>query len=495
MQPGRERQLVTGAILLGMFLAALEATAVATAVPTAVGELGGVAHYSWVFSAYLLTSTTTVPMFGKLADLFGRKRTYLWSVAIFLIGSALCGVARTFPQLILFRAIQGLGAGGVSPVATTIIGDIYTLEERGRIQGIFSGIWAAASLIGPLLGGVITDTLSWRWIFYLNIPFGLLSAVMLQRFMREKKPRTAHQLDILGTVSLTAAVSLLLLALLEGPGTWGWGDLRTLGLLAGAGIGLAVFLWQERRAPEPMLPLDLFQNRLISVASVGNFVIGALLYSLTAYVPMFGQGVLGGSAMVAGSILAPVLLGWPIASTIAGRLMLRIDYRPMTIAGSLMVITGTTMLAFTHAGTTATWIMVSMMITGFGLGFLSMPYLLGVQNAVPWGRRGVATSSVQFFRNIGGAISVAALGALLNARLQSVAGPGVDANATLDPVLRARLDPAALHKLTSALSHALQGTFVAIAGLSVVFLATALLFPRGSARSLVARETEPVAEG
>ena len=188
MQPGRERQLVTGAILLGMFLAALEATAVATAVPTAVGELGGVAHYSWVFSAYLLTSTTTVPMFGKLADLFGRKRTYLWSVAIFLIGSALCGVARTFPQLILFRAIQGLGAGGVSPVATTIIGDIYTLEERGRIQGIFSGIWAAASLIGPLLGGVITDTLSWRWIFYLNIPFGILSAVMLQRFMREKKP-------------------------------------------------------------------------------------------------------------------------------------------------------------------------------------------------------------------------------------------------------------------------------------------------------------------
>src|SRR5436305_593789 len=363
MQPGRERRLVTSAILLGMFLAALEATAVATAVPTAVGELGGVAHYSWVFSAYLLTSTTTVPLFGKLADLFGRKRTYLWSVAIFLLGSALCGFARSFPQLILFRAIQGLGAGGVSPVATTIVGDIYTLEERGRIQGIFSGIWAMASLVGPLLGGLLTDHLSWRWIFYLNIPFGLLSAVMLQRWMREESRRTEHRLDILGTVSLTTAVTLLLLALLEGPGAW---------------------------------------------------------------------------------------------------------------------------------------IMLAMMITGFGLGFLSMPYVLGVQNAVPWRRRGVATSSVQFFRNVGGAVSVAALGALLNARLQAIAGPGVDANAVLEPAKRARLatlDPGALHRLTSALLHGLQGTFVAIAALSAVFLLTALLFPRGSARSLMDRDEARMAEG
>ncbi|HSU84411.1 MAG TPA: MDR family MFS transporter [Thermoanaerobaculia bacterium] len=498
MQPGRERRLVTSAILLGMFLAALEATAVATAVPTAVGELGGVAHYSWVFSAYLLTSTTTVPLFGKLADLFGRKRTYLWSVAIFLLGSALCGFARSFPQLILFRAIQGLGAGGVSPVATTIVGDIYTLEERGRIQGIFSGIWAMASLVGPLLGGLLTDHLSWRWIFYLNIPFGLLSAVMLQRWMREESRRTEHRLDILGTVSLTTAVTLLLLALLEGPGTWGWGDIRTLGLLAGSAAGLAVFVWQERRAPEPMLPLDLFQNRLIAVASVGNFLIGALLYSVTAYVPMFGQGVLGGSAVKAGSILAPILLGWPIASTLAGRLLLKIDYRPLTIFGSLTVLTGASLLARTNAETTGSWIMLSMMITGFGLGFLSMPYLLGVQNAVPWRRRGVATSSVQFFRNVGGAISVAALGALLNARLQAIAGPGVDANAVLEPAKRARLatlDPGALHRLTSALLHGLQGTFVAIAALSAVFLLTALLFPRGSARSLMDRDEATVVEG
>jgi MFS family permease len=244
-----------------------------------------------------------------------------------------------------------------------------------------------------------------------------------------------------------------------------------------------------------MLPLDLFRNRLIAVSSAGNMLVGVLLFALTAYVPMFGQGVLGGTAVAAGTILAPILIGWPIASTIAGRLLLRVGYRSMALGGGALIVAGSALLAVTGAGTGRLQIMTSMMIVGLGLGFTSMPYLLGVQNAVPWQRRGVATSSVQFFRNIGGAISVAALGALLNARLQSVAGPGVDANAALDPAMRARLDPAALHKLTSALGHGLQGTFAAIAVLSAVFLATALLFPRGSARSLVAREPESVAEG
>ena len=493
MQPGRERQLVTAAILLGMFLAALEATAVATAVPTAVGELGGVAHYSWVFSAYLLTSTTTVPLFGKLADLFGRKRTYQVSVAFFLLGSALSGLSRSFAQLVIFRAVQGLGAGGVQPVAITITGDIYTLEERGRIQGIFSGVWALSSLLGPLLGGLITDALSWRWIFYVNVPFGLLSAWLLQIWLREETPRRQHKLDVLGTVSLTAAVTLLLLALLEGPSAWGWGDARTLGLLAGSLVGLAVFFWQERRAPEPMLPLDLFRNRLIAVSSAGNTLVGALLFALTAYVPMFGQGVLGGTAVDAGTILAPILIGWPIASTIAGRMLMRVGYRSMSLGGGVLIVAGSALLAVTGPGTGRAPVMLAMMIVGLGLGFTSMPYLLGVQNAVPWQRRGVATSSVQFFRCIGGAVAVAALGALLNSRLQSVAGPGVSADAMLDPALRSRLAPATLHLLSGALLHGLQGVFVALAGFAVLGLLIAMLFPRGSTRSLTHQES-PIVE-
>jgi EmrB/QacA subfamily drug resistance transporter len=494
LQPGRERKLVTGGILLGMFLAALEATAVATAVPTAVGELGGVSRYSWVFSIYLLTSTTTVPLFGKLADLYGRKRTYQVAVAFFLVGSALSGLSRSFVQLVIFRAIQGLGAGGVMPVAITVIGDIYKLEERGRVQGAFSAVWALASLIGPLLGGVITDALSWRWIFFLNVPFGLLSAWMLQRWLREEKTRTEHRLDVLGTVSLTAAVTLLLLALIEGPESWGWSDPRTLALLAGSAAGLAVFFWQERRTPEPMLPLDLFRNRLIAVASAGNVLLGALLFSITAYVPMFGQGVLGGTAVDAGTILAPILIGWPISSTLAGRMLLKVGYRAMATGGAALGLAGSLLLVRAGTAISRPEIMLAMLIIGLGLGFVSMPYLLGVQSAVPWQRRGVATGSVQFFRNIGGALAVAALGALLNARLQAVAGPGADANAVLDPALRASVAPATLHHLTAALLHGLQAVFVALAVLSAIGLVVAVLFPRGSAREQMYRERDPVIE-
>ncbi len=308
---------------------------------------------------------------------------------------------------------------------------------------------------------------------------------MLHRWLREETPRTEHRLDILGTVSLTAAVTFLLLALIEGPESWGWGDPRTLGLLAGTVLFLLVFFWQERRAPEPMLPLDLFKNRLIAVASAGNLLLGALLYSITAYVPMFSQGVLGGSAVDAGTILTPVLIGWPIASTLAGRALLWVSYRTMSLGGGALAVAGCLLLAFAD---TRPEILVSMMIVGLGLGFLSMPYMLGVQNAVPWNRRGVASSSVQFFRSIGGAVAVAALGALLNVRLQSIAGPDADPNAALEPALRSRLAPETLQTLTTALRHGLEGVFIALAVLAVVSFGVAFFFPRGSAKEQMHRE-------
>jgi EmrB/QacA subfamily drug resistance transporter len=483
MQPGRERRLVTAALILGMFLAALEATAVGTAMPTAVAELGGVARYSWVFSAYLLTSTTVVPMFGKLADLYGRRRIYMLSTAVFMAGAALCGVAGTFEQLILFRAIQGLGAGGLMPVSITLVGDIYPLEERGKIQGLFSGVWGVSSLVGPAAGGLITDFLSWRWVFYLNIPFGIVSVVMLALFLSERQPRRRHRLDVLGTSLLTVTVAILLMTLLEGSELFGWDDPRTFGLLAVAAVGAVAFIAQERRAAEPMLPLDLFSNRVIAVSSAGSVIIGTILYCATAFVPMFAQGVLGGTALDAGMTLAPMSIGWPVASVAAGWLLLKAGYRPLTIAGGLAGFAGALVLTTADADGTRVPVMAAMLVAGLGLGLMSTPYLVAVQNAVPWERRGVATSTVQFFRTIGGAIAVAALGAVLNRELAARAGPDVDPNVALNPDLREAVPAETLDALRSALAAGLHSVYAIMAAVAALAFVIALFFPRGSARS------------
>jgi len=483
VEPGHHRQVVTAGLVLAMFLAALEATAVGTAMPTVVADLGGVARYSWVFSAYLLAATTTVPMYGKLADLFGRRRIFSIAVALFILGSALCGTAGSFNQLIAYRTLQGLGAGGVMPISITLVGDIYTLEERGRMQGLFSAVWATSSLVGPAAGGLITDFLSWRWVFYLNIPFGLAAVALVWSFLREEGARRKHTLDYLGTLSLTVSVAILLLALLEGPELWGWGDPRTLGMLLFSGLGLLFFLWQEDRAPEPMLPLELFKVRVIAVASLGGLLMGTLMYCAAAFVPMFTQGVLGGTATDAGMTLAPMSIGWPIASTTSGWLLMRFGYRPFIIIGSALGILGSVVLAMADPASGRLPIMIAMFFLGLGLGFTSTPYLLAVQNAVPWSRRGVATSSVQFFRSIGGAISVAAFGAILNAELAQKVGRDVDPNVALNPSLRGTFPPEQLRPLVDALDSGLGAIYLAMAGMASAALLVSFFFPGGSAES------------
>jgi EmrB/QacA subfamily drug resistance transporter len=479
LQPGKERQLVTVALIAGMFLAALEATGVATAMPTAVSELGGVERYSWAFSAYLLTSTTTVPLFGKLADLHGRLKIYHVSVAIFLVGSALCGAATSFEQLVFFRALQGIGAGGVMPISVTLVGDIYTLEERGRIQGLFSGVWGIASLVGPIVGGLVTDLLSWRWVFYFTIPFGIISAIMMQMYLKEPQIRRDRRLDVLGTVILTAAVTVLLVGILEGSEVWGWTDARTWGLLTLAMLGLVAFIIQERRAAEPMLPLDIFENRVIAVASAGSVILGSLLFALVAFVPMWAQGVWGGSASDAGTALIPMMLAWPLASTISGRMMLRVGYRPLVVFGSVVGAIGLAVLAWGRPERLQ--LTIAMILIGIGNGFIATPFLVAVQNAVPWNRRGVATSTNQFFRTIGGSISVAALGAVLNSHLRARLGAGANANSLLDPATRQAADPAVLTRAVDALAAGLHTVFVIclVAGIVAVFIA--VLFPAGQA--------------
>jgi EmrB/QacA subfamily drug resistance transporter len=491
LQPGRERRLVTAALVAGLFLAALEATAVATAMPTAVADLGGMARYSWVFSIYLLTSTTTVPLFGKLADLYGRRRIYIVGMAVFLIGSALCGAAQSFNQLIFFRAVQGIGAGAVMPVSVTLIGDIFTLEERARMQAVFSGVWGVASLIGPALGGLVTDAFSWRYVFYFAVPFGVLSAAMLGTFLQERETRHQHKLDLIGTTLLTASIALLLLAMHEGSHAWGWSSAWTLGCALLSALFFLAFLRQERAVAEPTLPVDLLRNRVIAVSTIGSLVVGALLFTLTAFVPMFAQGVMGGTAADAGAPLIAMSVGWPVASTLAGRLMIRLGYRPLVVFGGLVTVLGVGMLALAGPATSMTFLIVSMVILGLGNGFVSTPYLVAAQNAVPWHRRGITTSLGQFFRTIGGSIAVAAFGALLNARLAGQIREGINANAVLDPQLRDALSAPELRNLTLGLADGLHAVFLACTVLSLLGLGITLLFPRGSAVQHAHKDVAP----
>lgn len=475
--------------MLGLFLGALEATAVAAAMPTVVGELGGVARYSWVFSAYLVAATATVPLYGKLADRHGRRFLYAVAVGLFCLGSALSGAATSLPQLIAFRAVQGLGAGGVFPVTITVIGDVFDLEERGRMQGLFSAVWGVSSLVGPALGGVITDLLSWRWVFYLNVPFGVASAIILVLYLEERPEPREHRLDLVGMAALLVSVTLLLFGILEGNGLWGWADPRTLAILAAALAAGALFVRQERRAREPMLPVTLLRRRLVALGAALSAGLGAIIYSVSAYVPMFGQGVLLGTAIDAGLLLAPTSVGWPVASTLAGRLLLTVGYRPLLVTGGVVTTAGTAGLALAavHGGGRVP-VMAAMLVIGFGLGLVNTPQLVAVQTAAPWRLRGAATSALQFFRSIAGAIAVAGFGAVLNRRMAGALAEAPlsasDAEALLDPALREGLPEATASALSEALRGGLAPVYAGLAVLGATLFLLALAFPRGSARSL-----------
>ena len=499
--------IVTIALMLGMFLAALDTTIVGTALPSIVGKLGGITLYSWVFSAYLLTSTTTVPIYGKLADLYGRKPIFLFGSALFLIGSIASGASQSMVQLIIFRAVQGLGAGAVLPIVLTIIGDIFELEERAKLQGLFSGVWGISSVVGPALGGLIVDHFDWRWVFYINIPFGLLSATLLAIYLKENIERKKHHLDYIGTVTLTAGIVALLFAFLQGGTTWAWNSWQIIGLFATAILLIALFLFQERRAEEPILPLTLFNNRIIAVASLGSVVLGVNMFAITTYIPLFVQGVKGGSATDAGIILIPLLLSWPITATFSGRIVIRFGYRITVVLGSFLSAVGIGMMLFFNAQTSITFIIAAMVLIGSGFGLASTAYTLSVQNAVPWKLRGVVTASSQFFRTIGGTVGIAVLGTILNAQMAQHFAPIFAhfasivarlpknisaANVLLTPQLRATLPTNFLGQLQNALSQSLFWVYALMFALAVLGMIAMCWLPGGKAEKHAYKE--PVVE-
>lgn len=414
------RGRVLGGVMLATFLAALESTVVATAMPAVVTALGGLRIYSWVFSGFLLTSTVTMPLWGRLADLFGRRPTAVTGLLIFLLGSALSGLAQDMVQLIVFRMIQGLGAGSLMTIGMTIVGDLYGLEQRARRQGYLSSVWGVASLLGPLVGGALADHASWRWVFYLNIPFGLLALVLIATGLTREVPAARRPvIDVRGLGLFAAGTTALLLGVVEAgrSGTW-TGPLVIL--LIALGLALVVaFVRVEARVAEPIVPLRLFQNAMVRAAVVTGFLSGMAMFGAISFVPLFMQAVLGTSAMMAGSVLTPFVLGWVAMSVTSARLILRVGYRGLVLTG-MLCLTGAFLL-FTTWGETLVpgTAMGHVLLAGLGMGLVFVPTLIAAQSAVPRADLGTATAVTQFFRAVGGAIGLSVMGAVMAQRLHA----------------------------------------------------------------------------
>ncbi|ADB29236.1 major facilitator superfamily MFS_1 [Kribbella flavida DSM 17836] len=403
-------------VMLSIGLVAIDATILATAVPAVVEDLGGFTQFPWLFSIYLLAQAISVPIFGKLADLRGRKPVMLLGVGLFVLGSVLCGFAWSMPALIAFRLIQGLGAGAIQPIGMTIIGDIYSVAERARVQGYIASVWGISSFVGPALGGVFADYVSWRWIFFVNIPLGLAAAwVLVRRFQENVDRGTRHQIDYWGTILLAVGGSLLLLGLLEGGVIWAWDSVASVTILAVSVLLLTAFVLVERRAPEPVLPLWVLGHRVLNSANSSALLVGVLMVGLSTYVPLYAQGVLGTSALVAGFALAAMTLGWPIAASLAGRLYLRLGFRTTMLFGAVIVVIGSILLLTVSADSSVLSLALACFVIGLGLGFSASPGVVAAQSSVDWTSRGVVTGANMFARSVGSAVGVAVFGAVANA--------------------------------------------------------------------------------
>jgi EmrB/QacA subfamily drug resistance transporter len=464
------RPLTVVALLLSLFISAMEMTVVSTAMPTAVGELGGLHLYAWAFASYMLAATVTVPIWGKLADLHGRKPVMQAGTLLFLGGSAACGFAPSMEWLIFFRTLQGLGAGAMQPVALTIVGDLFSVHERARIQGVFGAVWGVAGLVGPLLGGAIVHYMSWRWIFWINLPVGVASLLVLQAAFHEKVERHPHGLDVAGAVTLSLAV----VAVLVGARS----PVHAAAALPVAAVAFALFLWQERRAPEPLVPLDLFQQPVLAASSAAGTLVGAGMFAVTSYLPLYAQALLGATPTGAGSAIAPMAIGWPIASAIGGRLIPRLGFRPLVRGGLFIAAVASVLLCVTlRPGVSLNVPRALTALYGLGLGFASTALVIAVQSSVPWQRRGVATASTLFFRTIGGTIAVGVLGGILAAALSRGGIDPIVAEQLLGPE-RASLAPALVASASGALEGGMRVIFFAVAGLAGLAFVVSLAFPK-----------------
>ncbi len=472
-------------IMSGMFLAALDQSIVGVALPRITSDLGGLEHLAWVVTAYLLASTATTPLWGKISDLYGRKKIFQAAIVIFLIGSLLCGLAQNMPQLIAFRAIQGIGGGGLMAIALAIIGDVIPPRERGRYQGYFGAVFGVSSVAGPLLGGWLTDAIDWRWIFYINVPIGIAALVLTSISLKMPLPRRQHTIDYLGAGIVVAGVSSLLLYLNWAGEHWGWGDTRALALLGAAIVLTVVFVLVENRATEPILPMRLFKNAIFSVGNAYGFIVGLAMFGGIIFLPIYFQGVMGMSPTESGLAMIPMIAGLLLMSIVSGNLITRTGrYKIFPIAGAAVIVVGLLLLSQLKIDTPYWLVAIYAFVFGLGLGMTMQTVMVAVQNAISIRDMGVATSSLTFTRSLGGAIGTALFGAILNSRLATHLGDraaaagidagGIGAEATGDIEAMQHLEEPARGLVLGAFTDALTDLFLVAVPFVVVAFVIAL---------------------
>ena len=470
------RPLVLAAVMAANFMIAIEATIVSTAMPQIVGQLGGLQLYSWVFSAFLLTQTATTVVFGKLADLAGRKTVMMVGIAIFLFGSILCGFAWSMPSLIVFRLVQGVGAGAVQPTAMTIVGDLYSVHERAKIQGWLASVWALSAVLGPMAGGLIIQHFSWAWIFWMNLPIGALAAAGFWAYLHEKSARGGGRINHLSAAVFTIAIAAIM-ADLTAVSTSGEFEIGVITVVAV--VAVALFVIQERRSPEPMISLELWGRRPIAAANGASLLCGMVMIGLTSFLPVFVQGVMQKSPLIAGFALSSMVLGWPVGAMVGVRGFRRFGVRTVLRTGGLLVPAGAFVFVVLTAESSPIAAGLGSLVVGLGMGLLSSASIILIQEIVDWSERGSVTASFLFARSLGSTFGATVFGAVLNFGLFRSGHAGNVSSDQLRRLLeRGSVDAGGDSGLRAALEQSLHMTFVSMFGIALMVAATAFLVPR-----------------